>query len=93
MIPFGGGERTATLDIQPGPYEWSPDGAALHYIDSPKGKYDLWSQPLDGSAATRISDFDFSDEIGGFAWSQDGSNLVISRGHTSSDIVLLKNFR
>jgi hypothetical protein len=55
-----------------------------------KGVDNLWVQPLDGSARRQLTHFT-SEKIGGYAFSKDGAELGIRRGHLESDAVLLHN--
>jgi Tol biopolymer transport system component len=96
VAPAEGGEPVKVFDLPPGavPWRmnWSPDGRALTYIVNRVGASNIWSQPLDGGAPRRLTDF--KDEgIGGFAWSPDGSRLALSRGTATNDVVLISNFR
>jgi hypothetical protein len=50
----------------------------------------LWLQPLNGKPGRQITQFQ-SDQIPGFGWSPDGKKLLIGRGHTESDVVLLRD--
>jgi len=52
----------------------------------------LWLQPLDGSSGKQITKFK-SEQIVDFHWSFDGSKLGMVRGHTESDVVLLRNMQ
>jgi len=54
------------------------------------GVDDLWWQPLDASPGKQITDFK-SDRILDFHWSFDGSKLGVIRGHTDSDVVLIRD--
>jgi Tol biopolymer transport system component len=76
---------------------WSPDGTAIHYSKHTDGQDNVWSHPIsagdDTSGDVRITDFDDRVDILSMIWSQDGSTLVLSRGKTSRDVVLLKGFR
>ncbi len=78
-----------TLELKGG--QWAPDGKGIAYVnDDDHGN--LWEQPLDGSPAhaiTHLSD----PRILEFAWSADGKRLVLARGTTSTDIVLLKGLQ
>jgi hypothetical protein len=49
----------------------------------------LWLQPLDGSHGKEITNFK-SELIMDFKWSFDGSKLALTRGHTDSDVVLIR---
>jgi len=96
IIPFGGGPPVKELDLPlPNfalPPAWSPDGRGLIYLDSPAGVGNLWLQPLAGGTPKQLTNFT-SAQIYGFAWSQDGKPLAVARGTTSSDVVLITNFR
>lgn len=50
----------------------------------------LWLQPLDGSTARRLTQFNDRKVIGHYAWSRDGQRLAISRASQASDIVLFR---
>ena len=51
----------------------------------------LWSQPLDGGPATQLTNFK-SEIFFSFEWSRDGKLLVLGRGATCSDVVLIIQF-
>lgn len=72
-----------------GPLQFSPDGSAVVYGFANKGVDNLWRQPLDGSAGKQITDFD-AEFIVQFHYSPDGSKLALTRGHTDSDVVMIK---
>ena len=67
---------------------WSPDSRALVYFDRQGGVSNLWRQPLDGGRATQITDFK-SERIHYYSYSRDGHQLVLSRGNTNRDAVLI----
>ena len=69
---------------------FSPDSKAVVYPARENGVDNLWSQPLDGSKGRRITDFT-SERIYDFHWSFDGKQLAIVRGHTDSDVVLIRD--
>ncbi len=74
--------------ISSGGLNLAPDGKAVAYPIRENGVDNLWLQPLDGSRGRQITNFD-SEQILNFAWSPDGRNLCILRGHTDSDVVLI----
>ena len=80
------------VDVNPhisaGP-QFTADGKALSYPIRENGVDNIWVQPLDGSAGRQITKFD-AEQILQFHWSPDGKNLGILRGHTDSDVILLK---
>jgi len=81
-----------TLDFQQprnGTVQFAPDGKSVVYPFANKGVDNLWRQPLDGSAGKQITNFD-SEFITQFRYSFDGSKLALARGHTDSDVVMIK---
>jgi serine/threonine protein kinase/sugar lactone lactonase YvrE len=73
-----------------GPIRFSHDGKAVVYPFRHAGVDDLWLQPLDASTGKQITDFK-SNHIIDFRWSIDGSKLGVIRGHTDSDVVLIRD--
>jgi serine/threonine protein kinase/Tol biopolymer transport system component len=67
-----------------------PDGKAFAYGIFENSVGNIWVQPLDGSAPRPLTNFT-ADEIRDFNWSADGKQLAIVRGHTESDVVLLRS--
>jgi serine/threonine protein kinase len=95
IIPSDGGKPIKVFDL-PGSAEedirWSPDGRSVTYVITQGGVTNIWSYPLDGSSPKQLTDFK-TDYIYNFKWSPDGKNLVLARGTTTSDVVLIKDFR
>jgi len=94
VIPIDGGSPGAVLDLLPGgngTSYWTPDGKALVSAVTTAAVGNLWLQALDGRAR-QITEFK-SDLIVDFAWSADGRRIVLARGNSSSDVVLIRNFR
>jgi eukaryotic-like serine/threonine-protein kinase len=73
-----------------GAVRFSTDGRAIIYPVRTRGIDNLWLQPLDGSPGRQITDFK-SEHIYDFHWSFDGSKLALIRGHTDSDVVLIRD--
>lgn len=95
LLPFNGGPPVRMFDVPPrvSPYDliqWTPDGRALTCGGPNTTK--IWLQGLDGSPAKELIDFQ-SDAVWRFAWSPEGNHLVVARGSTVSDVVLISNFR
>lgn len=67
---------------------FTPDGKAVAYVIEEKGVDNIWVQPVDGSKGRQLTNF-LSEQIGAFAWSPDGKRLVIGRGQSTSDVILL----
>ncbi len=73
-----------------GPIRFSHDGNAVVYPVSIGGVDNLWLQPLDGSPGKQITQFT-SEHINDFHWSFDGKQLGLIRGHSDSDVVLIRD--
>ena len=71
---------------------FSPDGKAVVYPARESGVDNLWLQPLDGSKGKQLTNFT-SERIYDFHWSFDGKQLAIVRGHTDSDVVLIRDMQ
>ena len=69
---------------------FKPDSKAVAYPIRESGVDNLWAQPLDGASGRRITSFN-AEQISTFAWSPDGKSLAILRGHTDSDVVLIRD--
>jgi len=96
ILPISGGPAVQQFDIAL-PYvnaapTWSPDGKGLVYLDVRDGNWNLWSRTLVDGKQKQLTNFT-SDRIFAFAWSRDGQQLVVARGSTSSDVVLISDFR
>lgn len=96
IIPFAGGEPVKSFDTIPLVYpqivRWMADSRALAYLDVQGGVTNIWSQPIDGSAPRRATNFK-EDLIYRFAWSQDGNTLACERGTEINDIILINDFK
>jgi serine/threonine protein kinase len=71
---------------------FSRDGKSLIYTARENGADNLWQQPLDGSPGKALTSFK-SEHIWDFHWSPDGSKLAMVRGHTDSDVVLMRDMQ
>jgi eukaryotic-like serine/threonine-protein kinase len=71
---------------------YSRDGKSLIYDVRENGVDNLWQQPLDGNAGKFLTSFK-SEHIWDFQWSPDGSKLALVRGHTDSDVVLMRDMQ
>jgi eukaryotic-like serine/threonine-protein kinase len=72
-----------------GPTRFTHDGKAVLYPVRDRGADNLWLQPLDGSPGKQLTNFK-SELIGDFRWSFDGSKLALLRGHTDSNVVVIR---
>ncbi|HTZ98278.1 MAG TPA: protein kinase [Terriglobales bacterium] len=73
-----------------GTLRFTRDGKGVIYVVRAAGVDNLWLQPFDGSAGKQITNFD-SEHILSFNWSLDGTKLGIVRGHTESDVILIRD--
>jgi Tol biopolymer transport system component len=94
IISFEDGKPVKTFDLPGGTenYHWSKDSRSLSYRDTRGGVSNIWSFPLDGTAPKQLTNFK-TEQIYNFDWSADGKQLVLARGTTTSDVVLISNFR
>jgi eukaryotic-like serine/threonine-protein kinase len=76
--------------ISSGDLSFTRDGKAVAYPIRESGVDNLWLQPLDGSPGRQITQFN-SEHILAFHWSPDGKSLAVLRGHTDSDVVLIRD--
>ena len=98
LLPQAGGPPTKVLQI-PATFEtgssvmrWTPDGRAIAYIDTREGVSNIWSLPIDGGPAHKLTDF-ASERMYKFDFTADGLRIASARGTSMSDVVLLRNFR
>jgi serine/threonine protein kinase len=80
----------ATQKARPDRVQYSSDGKALEYAVRENGVDNIWRQPQDGSAGKWETGFK-SEHITQFRWSPDGRRLALVRGHTDSDVVLMRD--
>src|SRR5437763_6539160 len=99
ILPFDGGPSTKTFDgsvendipLEAG-LGWAPDGRAVTYVSSSAGVPNLWSQPIDGGAKKKLTDFK-DNGVWRYAFSRSSKQIAISRGSWTSNVVSVKDFR
>lgn len=69
---------------------FAPGGQLAYVITDDKNVDNIWLQPLDEKPGRQITQFQ-SDSIFGFAWSPDQKKFNVARGHTESDVILLRD--
>jgi eukaryotic-like serine/threonine-protein kinase len=92
-VAVEGGQVRREIAMQksrPDRVQYSSDGKALEYAVRENGVDNIWRQPLDGSAGKWETEFK-SEHITQFRWSPDSRRLALVRGHTDSDVVLIRN--
>jgi serine/threonine protein kinase/Tol biopolymer transport system component/tetratricopeptide (TPR) repeat protein len=70
---------------------WTPDGAAITYLDFRGGAANLWVQPVNGSPAHAVTHFT-GGILYSFEWSREGK-LAYSHGTRTTDAVLMRDIR
>ena len=98
--PAASGSRWLNIDphftavfYSPGPtthgnFSFTPDGKALAFVRQEQGVSNIWTLPLDGSAAKTLTNLK-SKTILDFRWSRDGKQLAVLRHDATSDVILL----
>ena len=67
-----------------------PDGRSFLYSTQKDNAVNMWSQPIDGGEPKQLTKF---PNIGhSFDLSPDGKQIVVSRGTSTSDVVLISGF-
>ena len=97
IIAAEGGAQLQTFEPVKNPElnigsHWTPDGQALTYVVMKKTVGNIWLQPLNGDAPRPLTNFK-DGEIYNYAFSRDGTRLLLARGHQIRDALLIKNFR
>ncbi len=93
IVSVDSGQLLKSFDFErprSGHIRFSADGKAIVYPVRTAGVDNLWSQSLDGSPGKQITDFP-AEHILEFRWSFDGKQLGLIRGHTDSDVVLIRD--
>jgi TolB protein len=72
---------------------WTPDGRAVTFVRLAGGVPNIWRQPIDGGAPTRVTAFTGGDPIAAHVWSPDGKWLAMVRSVTMRDVVVIKDLR
>jgi len=96
IISSSGGPPIKTFALPKGyvsaGLRWSPDGRSILYAENKTGVTNIWAQPIEGTAPRQITNFT-SGLIGSFDFSRDGKQIAVSRGTSTSDVVLISGFR
>ena len=90
-VPIDGGKPSQLFEFPPdisSPPQFRPGTGELSYIKTKGGVGNIWVQPIDGGPATAYTDFTEEGMLN-FSWMPDGKSLVVSRGHSTRDVVLI----
>ncbi|MEO6390965.1 MAG: winged helix-turn-helix domain-containing protein [Pyrinomonadaceae bacterium] len=97
VIPATGGAPLKTFNVVPFSWSylrarWTPDGQSFIFRDSESYVSNLWKQPLAGGPPRQLTNFK-TEIIFNYAFSRDGQRLILSRGQTLSNVVLIRDFK
>jgi eukaryotic-like serine/threonine-protein kinase len=96
IMAFDGGPPMKRLDISTQswvPLRWADDGRSLLYAKSEGGVSNLWSMEIAGRGTPKqITHFN-GEFIMSFDLSRDGKRLVMDRGMSNGDVVLIRDLR
>lgn len=93
LVPFDGGPPTKIFDLPGGGIRVTMgDDRTLLYIERNGDVDNVWSRPLDGGAPKQLTQFT-SEYIFRGAPSRDNKQFAVSRGTSSADVILIKDFR
>lgn len=70
---------------------WTPDGRSIVFPKTENHVINLW-QPVAGGEPKPLTKFS-DDVIFNYAFARDGRNLILSRGHSNVNVVLIRDFR
>ncbi|MDT8069342.1 MAG: protein kinase [Terriglobia bacterium] len=95
VISAVGGPKQFSFQLPSGigAIHWSPDGKAIQYSITRERAGNIWEQPLTGGPPRQVTHFPPGMNINGFSWSNDGKQLALIRGTTTSNVVMLSDFR
>ena len=71
-------------------FTWSPDSRNLTILTNRGGIQNLWRQPVEGGEPEPITNFK-SGRIFSFSWARDGRSILIARGSTNNDLILIRD--
>jgi Tol biopolymer transport system component len=94
VIPSGGGNVINKFQVPGflGTLRWSPDGKALHYVLTSNGASNIWEQSLSAVKPKQLTHFN-SGEIFDFSWTANHEHLLMTRGQSKRDVILLSHLR
>jgi eukaryotic-like serine/threonine-protein kinase len=94
IIPAAGGTPVHLFPLpeDTNSFHWSPDGKGVQFVITHNGAANIWEQPVTGGPRRQITNFT-SGHIFDFDWSRDGKQLLLAKGETNSDVILISNFR
>ncbi len=93
LVPFDGGPPTKIFDLPAGSARLTlGDDRTVLYIERNGDIDNIWSKPLDGGQPKQLTKFT-SEYIFRGAPSRANKQFAVSRGTSSADVILIKDFR
>jgi len=97
VISVEGGTPVKSFNVVPFSWNylnarWTPDGQGLIFPKEENQVTNLWRQAIAGGAPQRFTDFK-TDIIVNYAYTQNGRNIILSRGQRTVNVVLISNFK
>jgi Tol biopolymer transport system component len=93
IMAFEGGPPLKRFDTpQSARFRWAADGRSLLYAKNEGGVENIWNQPIAGGTPKQITHFN-SEAITSFQLSLDGKRIVMSRGTSKQNVVLIRDLR
>jgi Tol biopolymer transport system component len=89
ILPATGGAPRIILPTNGRLYRWSPDGKSIVFVKDEGKRENLYLLPLEGREATPITKFT-DGKIANFAWSPDGTRIVLTHRQQTKDVVLMR---
>lgn len=103
IMSFEGGQPLKIFDLPTspglvgeygGPIVWAADGRSIMYLDMRGGSRNLWRQTLEGGKPVQLTNYTSNEnEIRRSVLSRDGKQIAFMRETTTSDVVLISDFR
>lgn len=69
--------------------KWTADGRNISFLDEEKATVNVWTKSLTDNTLKKVSNF-AENRVYGYDWSPDGKNLLVLRGSSSTDVILMK---
>jgi Tol biopolymer transport system component len=93
VVPANGGAPIARFNRDGITFNsFSPAGDAIDYVLRKDGVDNIWRQPIAGGEPKQLTKFT-ERFIASFTWRPDGKTLLVNRGDTTDDVVLISDFR
>jgi Tol biopolymer transport system component len=92
ILPVAGGAPLRVLALNGRLYRWSPEGKSIVFVKDGGKKENLYMLPLGGGEARPLTNFT-DGSIANFAWSPDGTRILLTHYLQTRDVVLLNAAR